>query len=111
MSSGLTKKSFRKEINILAKGRLRKKILEMFTVVLQQEHNKLAAKTLKKARKTKIIMDKSSNSEDENMSIDQMSISKTDKADSQSEKLTDETDENRTYQSRIENLGAITNDE
>jgi hypothetical protein len=39
LSSGLTKKSFRKEINILlAKGRPRKKILEMFTVVLQQEH-------------------------------------------------------------------------
>ncbi len=45
------------------------------------------------------------------MSLDQMSISKTDKTDSPSEKLTDETDENRTYQSRIENLGAITNDE
>jgi hypothetical protein len=42
------------------------------------------------------------------MSIDQMSISKTDKADGPSEKLTDE---NRTCQSRIENLGAIINDE
>jgi hypothetical protein len=109
-SPGLTNKSFRKEINILAKGRPRKKILEMFAVVLQQEHNKLAAKTPKKAQKTKIIMDQSSDSEDKNMSADQMSISKTDKADSPSKKLTDETDENRTYQSRIETLGAITND-
>ncbi len=110
-SSGLTKKSFRKEINILAKGRPRKKVLEMFAVVLQQEHKKLAAKTPKKAKKTEIIIDESSDSENENMSLDQMSISKTDKTDSPSEKLTDETDENRTYQSRIENLGAITNDE
>ena len=83
----------------------------MFAVVLQQELKKLAAKTSKKAKKTEIIIDKSSDRENENMSLDQMSISKTNKNDSPSEKLTDETDENRTYQSRIENLGAITNDE
>jgi NCAIR mutase (PurE)-related protein len=106
-SSGLTRKSFRKEINILAKGRSRKKVLEMFAVVLQQEHNKLATKTPKKAKKTETIVDESSDSENGNVSIDQMSISKTDKTDSQLEKLTDE---KRTYQSRIENLGAITND-
>jgi hypothetical protein len=98
-SSGLTKKSFCKEINILAKGRPRKKVLEMFNVVLQQEHNKLAAKTPKKAKKIEIIIDESSDSENESMSLDQMSISKTDKTKSP------------TYQSRIENLGAITNDE
>jgi hypothetical protein len=74
-SSGLTKKSFRKEIDILAKGRPRKKVLEMFAVVLQQEHKKFAAKTPKKARKTEIIIDESSDSENENMSLDQMSIS------------------------------------
>jgi hypothetical protein len=108
-SSGLTKNSFRKEINILAKGRPRKKILEMFAVVLQQEHKNLAAKTPKKAKKT-IIMDESSNSDNKDMSVDQMSISKKDKDDSLSEKLTDETDQSRTYQSRIESLGAITND-
>jgi hypothetical protein len=50
-SSGLTKKSFRKEINILAKKRPGKKVLKMFAVVLQQEHNKLAAKTPKKGQK------------------------------------------------------------
>ena len=52
-SSGLTKKSFHNEINILAKGRPKKKILEMFAVVLQQEHKKLSAKTPKKAKQTK----------------------------------------------------------
>jgi hypothetical protein len=83
----------------------------MFAIVLQQEHKKLAARTPKKAQKT-IIMDESSNSNDKkNMFVDQTSISKTDKADSPSEKLTEETDENRTYQSMIRNLGAITNGE
>ena len=81
----------------------------MFSLVLKEEHKKLAAKTPKKAKKTEIIIDESSDSENENMSLDQMSISKT--GNSLSEKLTDETDKNRTYQSRIENLGAITNDE
>jgi hypothetical protein len=42
------------------------------------------------------------------MSVEQMSIGQTDNANSPSEKLTDK---NRTYQSRIENLGAITNEE
>jgi hypothetical protein len=55
-SSRLTKKSFHKEINILAKGRPRKKIVEMFAVVLQQEHKKLAAKTSKKPKRTKSVL-------------------------------------------------------
>jgi hypothetical protein len=97
-----------KKINILAKGRPRKKLLAMFAVVLQQEHKKLAAKTPNKAQKTKIIMDESSDSNDEDMYVDQMSISKTDNGDSPSKKLTEE---DKTYQSRIENLGAITNEE
>jgi hypothetical protein len=55
-SSGLTKKSFRKEINILAKGRPRKKVLEMFPIVLQQEHKKLAAKRpLKRQKRLKSL--------------------------------------------------------
>jgi restriction endonuclease Mrr len=109
--SGLTKKSFRKEISILAKGRPRKEILEMFAVVIQQEHKKMSAKNTKKAKNTIILDDESSDSENENMSVDQMSISKTDNEDSPSEKITDKTDENRTYHSRIEKLGAIPNDE
>ena len=66
---------------------------------------------LKRANKTKIILDASRDTEDKNMSMDQMSISKTDNDDRPSEKLTDETDENRTYQSRIENLGAVMNED
>jgi hypothetical protein len=40
-----------------------------------------------------------------------MQIDLTDEQESPPEKLTDETDEDKTYQSRIENLGAITNEE
>jgi hypothetical protein len=110
-SSGLTKKSFCKEIKILVKGRPTKRILEMFAVVLQQEHKKLAAKNPEKAKETKIVLDESSDSDNKDMSVDQMSISKTDNGDSPSEQSTDERDKNRTYQSRIENLGAIMNEE
>jgi hypothetical protein len=85
-SSGLSKKSFRKEIKMFAKGRPRKKILDMFAMVLQQEHKKLASKTPKKVKKTKIILDESRDSKDKNMSVDQMSISKMDNDDSPSEK-------------------------
>jgi hypothetical protein len=50
-SLGLTKKSFRKEIDLLAKVRPKKKILDMFAIVLQEEHNKLDAKNNKKIKK------------------------------------------------------------
>ena len=110
-SSGLTKKSFRKEINILAKERPKKKILEMFAVVLQQEHTKLSAKTRKKAKRTKVIVDESSDSSDEDEPLEQMQIDLTNIEESPPEKLTDETDEAKTYQSRIENLGCITNED
>ena len=58
-SSGLIKKSFRKEINFLAKQRPKKKILEMFAVVLEEEQQKLNSKNAKKIKK-KIILDESS---------------------------------------------------
>ena len=97
--------SFREEINFLAKQRPKKKILEMFAVVLEEEQQKLNSKNAKKIKK-KIILDESSDSENENMSVEHMSIADTDK--SPSETVTDETDEDKTYQSRIENLGTIT---
>ncbi len=76
-SSGLTKKSFRKEINFLAKQRPKKKILEMFAVVLEEEQQKLNSKNAKKIKK-KIILDESSDSENEDMSVEQMSMGHTD---------------------------------
>jgi hypothetical protein len=43
------------------------------------------------------------------MSIDYITVSTTDKDNSLSKKLTDKTDEDKTYQSRVRTLGAITN--
>jgi hypothetical protein len=83
----------------------------MFAVVLQQEHKKLAAKTPRKAQKTKNILDESSDNSEEDMYVDHMTISKTDKDYSSSKKLTNKRDEDKTYQSRIEDLGAITNED
>ncbi len=45
------------------------------------------------------------------MSVEQMSIGHTDTDNSPAKRLTAKTDKNRSYQSRIENLGAITNEE
>jgi hypothetical protein len=45
------------------------------------------------------------------MCVDHITVSTTNKVDSQSEKETDETDKDKTYQSRIEKLGAITNED
>ena len=112
-------KTFRKEIHFLSKKRPKKQVLEMFASVIQQEHKHLIPKTLKKGKNTpKILIDnESSDSLDEDMSVDHMMItepdkSKTDKSDtnmsdSPSDKITDKTDEDKTYQFRIQNLGAI----
>ncbi len=108
-STGFSKKSFRKEINSLAKGKPRKKILEMFQAVLQKEHKRLAKS--KKSKKKKVIIESSSessssDSSDEEMSIQHMEMNKIDETD-----MTDETDEDKNYLARIQNLGAITNEE
>jgi hypothetical protein len=111
---GFNKKSFGKDISILAKGRPRKKVLEMFAIVLQQEHKVHATKTSKKTKNNKIILNESSNSANKNMSIDPMTVSTMDKVESPSKQLTDKTDktdQDKTYQSRIENLGAITKED
>jgi hypothetical protein len=81
----------------------------MFASVIQHEHKQLNAKTSKKEKNTpKIFIDnESSNSSDENMSVDHMTVTTTDKSETASHKVTDETDEDKTYQSRIENLGEI----
>jgi hypothetical protein len=100
-----------KELQVQGKGRPRKKILEMFAVILQQEHDELAAKTSKTTKKNTIILDESSNSLDKNMSVDHMTVSTTDKDNSPSNKVRDNMDEDKTYQFRIENLGVITNED
>ena len=108
--TGLTKKSFRKEINSLTKGgQLKKKILEMFAHVLKDERVKLAKQKAHKAKKAKktVIAD-SSDSDSCDMSVDniELELGATDQAD----RKTDETDEDQTYLDRIENLGSTTRD-
>jgi hypothetical protein len=104
-SGGLSKKSFRKEINYLAKGKPRKKILEMFQTVLHKEHKRLSAKTSKKPKKKKVIVvewsrESSSHSSDKDMSIQHMEQNKFDETDTDGPSIklldkmdmTDETD-------------------
>jgi hypothetical protein len=93
----------------------------MFASVIQREHRHLIAKTSKKGKRTpkSLIDNKSSDSLDEDMSVGHMMItetdtdkSKTDKSntnmsDGPSDKITDKTEEEKTYQFRIQNLGAI----
>ena len=51
-TSTLTKGNFRKEINSLSRKRPKAEVLEMFTLVLQAEHSKLA-KTKKSSKAEK----------------------------------------------------------
>jgi hypothetical protein len=73
----------------------------MFAVVLQQEHKKLVAKTSKTSKEKKVILEESSNHSEEDMSVDHIKVSRTDKVGSPSEKLTDKMNEDKTCQPRI----------
>jgi hypothetical protein len=68
----------------------------MLAVLLQQEHKKLAAKTSKKKQIEQNHLDESSNSS-EDMSLDHITVSTTDRVDSPSKKLMDKTDKDKTY--------------
>ena len=97
----LTKQSFRREINMMAKKTSKKKVLEMFATVIQAEHTKMSkskrAKTQKKVVEDSSDSEESTGSSNENhqMDIDD-NVKKT------------ETDEETTYRKAIENLGAVT---
>jgi hypothetical protein len=47
----------------------------MFAIVLQQEHKKLAAKTHKKAKEAKIILEALRDSSKEDISVDHITVS------------------------------------
>jgi hypothetical protein len=83
----------------------------MFAVVLQQEHKKLAVKTAKKSKQNKSCWKSQGTAPTKKMLIDLMTVSTMDKVDSPSNKLMDKMDKNKTYQSRIKNLGPITNED
>ena len=97
----LSSKSFRREINMMAKKTSKKKVLEMFATVIQREHSKIAKS--KKSKTPKGVVEDSSDSEESVESsneIHQMDI------DGNVKKT--ESDEEITYRKAIENLGAVT---
>jgi hypothetical protein len=102
----MTKNSFRREINMMAKKRPKKKILEMFATVLQQEHNRLAkSKKAKAATKKRRVFDVDNDS-DSNESTE--STYENHAMDEDSTVKNTETDEEQTYRETIEKLGTIT---
>ncbi len=102
----MTKNSFRREINMMAKKRPKKKILEMFATVLQQEHNMLSkSKKAKAATKKRLVFDVDSDS-DSNESTE--STFENHAMDEDSTVKNTETDEEQTYRETIEKLGTIT---
>jgi hypothetical protein len=97
-SSSLPKTSFRKEINILAKGRPSKNFLEMFAIVLHQEQKGLSTKSPKNAKRTSpAIFDKSRDSSDWGMSVDYIRVNKTNLVDALSKEGMDKTDGDQMY--------------
>ena len=118
-SSGMTKKSFRKEINLLAKKRPKKKVIEMFASILQTEYGKVNKKKkpskAKKARKKKPIFSQSDDSSDEDESIESMNNMECDNASVETDAVqtakkskSPEFEEEKNYRKTIANLGMIT---
>ena len=104
------KKSFRNEINmILSREKPRKKFLEMFSTFVEQEQEQeqdlmaTQKKSAKKPNKAKTKSRRGSRDDDSSESESEMFIACINQA-------TDEIDEANSYQSRIENLGTITDD-
>jgi chemotaxis response regulator CheB len=84
----------------------------MFAAVLQQEQKELSTNSPKKAKNTRpVIFYESSDGSNYDMSVDHLTVNKTDVANSPSKKETDKMDEDQTYLARIKKLGAITNDD
>jgi hypothetical protein len=96
-----TKQRFRCEINMMAKETSKKKVLKMFTTVIQAKHTKMSkwkrTKTHKKVLENSSDAEESTGSANENHAMDiEDNVKKT------------ETDEETTYRKAIENLGAVT---
>jgi hypothetical protein len=108
---GLTESPSAKKSTFLLKEGPGRKSLKCLPSSFNKSIRSLLQRALKRPIKPKIILDKSSNSSEEGMSIDHITISTTDKVDSWSEKGTDKTDKDKTYRSMIENLSAITNED
>ena len=113
-SAHLTKKTFRREINALSRGRDKKEVLEMFATVIRMEALDLDKKKKPSAKKQSVESNKQDFESDE--SEDEIHVMDTD--DGQTVDLTDEGQtvegetgseavEEQTFQKQIENLGTL----
>lgn len=108
----LTKKSFRREINLLSKHKPKKKVLEMFAVILSEERDKASKKkkdraTSQKKRKATTVVassSKSSSDEEEIHVMDQMEELKSQLAHAKKRK-SDESTEEKAYNETLKSLG------
>ncbi len=108
----LTKKSFRREINLLSKHKPKKKVLEMFALILSEERDKASKKkkdraTSQKKRKATTVVASSSESssdEEEIHVMDQMEELKSQLAHAKKRK-SDESTEEKAYNETLKSLG------
>jgi hypothetical protein len=114
-SSGMTKKSFRKEINLLAQSRPKKKVLEMFASILKTEYqknsNKKKSSKVKKSpkKKTVLLSESDESDEDESIgSINNMECDQSDAGQTSKKSRSPEIAEEAAYRKTITNLGMIT---
>jgi hypothetical protein len=101
----MTKQSFRREINMMAKKSSKKKILEMFATVIHDEHKKMSKSNKTKTSKSKKSKVSSDSSDSEEASASSNENHQMDIDDSVKK---NETDEEQTYRRSIENLGTVT---
>ena len=113
-SSGMTKKTFRKEINLLAKNRSKKKVIEMFASVLKTEYQKSSnkkkgSKAKNSPKKNKVLFE-SDDSSDEDESTGSCHVMECDTDGGQTSKKSrsPEIAEEAAYRKTITNLGMLT---
>jgi hypothetical protein len=111
----MTKKSFRKEINLLAQSRPKKKVLEMFASILKTEYqknsNKKKSSKVKKSpkKKTVLLSESDESDEDESIgSINNMECDQSDAGQTSKKSRSPEIAEEAAYRKTITNLGMIT---
>jgi len=111
----LTKKSFKREINVLAKKRDKKKVLEMFANVLKAETAKLPKSKFVR-KKTKKILASESDSSDDDESVNMIDVtsdvaSDTEDVSTDGESfMKDVPDDESSTDEKIKNLGKVKKD-
>ena len=106
----MTKKSFKRDINYLARNKPKRKVLAEYACYLQEEHSKLKKTSKAKAKKKQEVASESdSESSDSDASMHAMEVDED--SDNQNPGDTPEADEEQTYIDKIAKLGTIMEDE